>query len=106
MSTLNGKKGSYISELRLDGRVNEDFLNKISDLKLEELIAIKLEMSSRMTKGKLYNFPIWYSLPSICRNACLKVANRICSTKSDMASFLGIPYNNFKQIQREYNKNI
>ena len=61
MSTKNNKKGSYISDLRSEGRINEDFINKVSELKLEELIAIKIEVSSRMTNGKLYNFPIWYS---------------------------------------------
>ena len=106
MSTLNSKKGSYISELRSEGRINEDFLNTVSELKLEELIAVKLEMSSRITKGKLYNFPIWYTLPSICRDACMKFASRVCRSKSDMASLLGIPYNVFVQIYREYNKNL
>ena len=106
MSTINSKKGSYISELRSEGRINEDFINKVSDLKLEELIAIKLEVSSRMTKGKLYNFPIWYTIPKICKAACIKIADRICKTKADKASFLGIPYNIFMQIYKEYNNNI
>ena len=106
MSRKKQKKGSYISELRMDGKINENFLNTVSELKLEELIAIKLEQSAKMMNGKLYNFPIWYTLPVICRDACMKIANRVCMTKTDMANFLGIPYNNFKQIHREYNKNI
>lgn len=106
MSSKKQKKGSYISELRSEGRINESFLNTVSELKLEELIAIKIEQSSQMMKGKLYNFPIWYTIPHICRDACIKVATRVCSTKTDMSNFLGLPYNNFKQILREYNKNI
>lgn len=106
MSSKKEKKSSYISELRSEGRINENFLNTVSDLKLEELIAIKLEQSSQMMNGKLYNFPIWYTLPIICRDACMKIASRVCITKTDMSNFLGIPYNNFKQIHREYNKNI
>jgi len=106
LSTENDKKGSYILELRSEGRINEDFINKVSELKLEELIAVKLEVSSRTTKGKLYNFPIWYTIPSICKDACMKVADRLCKTKADKASFLGIPYNIFQQIYKEYNKNI
>ena len=106
MSSKKQKKGSYISELRSEGRINESFLNTVSELKLEELIAIKLEQSSQMMKGKLYNSPIWHTLPFICRDACMKVASRVCSTKTDMANFLGIPYNTFKQFYREYNKNI
>jgi len=106
LSSQNNKKCSYISELISEGRINEDFLNTVSELKLEELIAVKLEMSSRITKGKLYNFPIWYTLPNICKDACMKFASRVCNSKSDMASLLGIPYNVFVQIYREYNKNL
>ena len=106
MSTKNNKKGSYISDLRSEGRINEDFINKVSELKLEELIAIKIEVSSRMTNGKLYNFPIWYSIPRICKEACMKIADRICVSKADKASFLGIPYKIFIQLYREYNNNI
>ena len=106
MSSKHTKKNSYISELRSEGRINEDFLNTVSELKLEELIAVKIEMSARMTKGKLYNFPIWYTLPNVCKDACMKFASRVCNSKSDMASLLGIPYNVFVQIYREYNKNL
>ena len=106
MSSQKQEKKSFILELRKEGRINEDFLNTISCLRLEELIAIKLEMSSRMLSGKLYNFPIWYTIPKICKAACMKIADRICKTKADKASFLGIPYNIFLQIHREYNKNI
>lgn len=104
LSSKHTKKNSYISELRSEGRINEDFLNTVSELKLEELIAIKIEMSARMTKGKLYNFPIWYTLPNVCKDACMKVADRICNTKADMASLLGLPYNTFIQLYKDYIK--
>lgn len=74
----------------------------VSELKLEELIAIKLEQSSKMTGGKFYNFPIWHSLPYICKDACYKFAYGVCDTKSDMASLLGIPYNTFSDIYKGY----
>ena len=51
MSSKKQKKGSYISELRSEGRINESFLNTVSELKLEELIAIKIEQSSQMMKS-------------------------------------------------------
>ena len=72
MSSKNSKKKSFISELRSEGRINENFINIVSDLKLEELIAIKLEESANSTGGKFYNFPIWHSLPYICKDACYK----------------------------------
>lgn len=102
MSSKKEKKRSFINELKHEGRINESFLTTVSELKLEELIAVKLEQSARMTGGKLYNFPIWYSLPYVCRDACLKFAEGICDTKSDMASLLGIPYTSFIELHRKY----
>ena len=103
MSSKKSKKRSFINELKNDGRINENFLNVVSDLKLEELIAVKLEQSARVTGGKFYNLPIWYTLPYICRDACFKFASSICNTKSDMASLLGIPYDYFIELYKKYN---
>ena len=104
MSSKKSEKRSFINELKNDNRINENFLNIISDLKLEEIIAVKLEQSARMTGGKFYNFPIWQTLPYVCRAACFKFASSICITKSDMASLLGIPYDSFIEIYKKYNK--
>lgn len=102
MSSEKIKKRSFISELRSDGRINNEFLNVVSDLTLEELITIKLEVSARMLKGKLYNFPLWYAMPNICRDALLKFVSKSCKTKTDMASTLGLPYNSFIDIYKDY----
>ena len=51
MSSKNEKKVTFISELRKDGRVSEEFLNVVSDLTLEELISVKLELSAKMFNG-------------------------------------------------------
>ena len=37
MSSKNEKKVTFISELKRDGRINEDVLNVVSDLTIEEL---------------------------------------------------------------------
>jgi hypothetical protein len=104
LSSKNSKKKSFISELRSEGRINENFINIVSDLKLEELIAIKLEESANSTGGKFYNFPIWHSLPYICKDACYKFAYGVCDTKSDMAPLLGIPYSAFSELYKSYNE--
>lgn len=104
MSSKNENKRSFISELKNEGRINENFLSIVSELKLEELIAVKLELSARMTNGKFYNFPLWFAMPSITRDACMKFATGICTTKSDMASLLGVPYDLFLEHYRKYNK--
>ena len=102
MSTQTQEKKSFILSLRKEGRINEEFLNVVSELTLEELIAVKLEVSSRSLNGKLYNFPLWYSMPNICKDACILFVRTCCKTKSDMASVLGLPYEHFITIYKKY----
>ncbi len=102
MSTKNEKKINFISELKKEGRVSEEFLNIASDLTLEELISVKLELTAKMLNGKLYNFPLWYNLPYIVRESLLNFVNRNCKTKIDMSNTLGIPYEQFIQIYKKY----
>ena len=102
MSTEINKKGSYISELRTEGRINEDFLNVVSDLTLEELISVKLELCAKMFGGKLYNLPLWYNLPYIMRESLMNFVSRNCKTKADMANTLGLPYEQFIQMYKKY----
>ena len=102
MSSKNGKKITFISELKKDNRINEEVLNTISGLTLEELISVKLELSANMLNGKLYNFPLWYNLPYIVRESLLNFVNRNCKTKMDMSNTLGIPYEQFIQIYKKY----
>ena len=104
MSTESKEKRSFILRLREEGRVNENFINTVSDLTLEELIAIKLETSSKMMRGKLYNFPLWYTMPNICKDALMLFARTCCNTKSDMASVLGLPYDYFIELYKKYYK--
>ena len=52
------KNYSFISIMKKERKVDEEFLSILSSLNLEEIIALKLEMSVRLTKHKLYNFPL------------------------------------------------
>ena len=102
MSREKAKKRSFISELREEGKIDSHFLDKVSDLTIEELIAIKLEHSAKLISGKLYGFPLWYTLPYMVRDALMNFVNRNCKTKADMSNVLGIPYSEFIQIYRKY----
>lgn len=104
MSSPNEEKKSFILSLKKQGRISEDTLNVISELKLEELIAVKLEISSKKTGGKLYNFPLWHSLPEICKDACILFVRTCCNTKTDMSSVLGISHDKFVSMYTKYYK--
>ena len=104
MSSKSRKKITLTSELRKSGKIDNNFIDKLSDLRIEELIALKLESSAKMMNGKLYGIPLWYTLPYAVRDSLMDFVSRNCKTKSDMSSTLGIPYEMFIQIYKKYIK--
>tara|TARA_Y100001938_G_C7763355_1_gene269635 strand:- start:88 stop:423 length:336 start_codon:yes stop_codon:yes gene_type:complete len=103
MSRKKVKNYSFISLLKSKKRINNSVLNTLSHLSLEEIIAVKLELSLRGINNKLYNFPLWSAMPNIARDALLRYAMSACQSKRDMARFLGIPVNKFNDILKKYN---
>lgn len=64
-------------------KITDDFLFCLSQISLEELIALKLEVSSRFVNKRTTRFfglPIWKSLNYISKDAALKWAVSICPT--------------------------
>ena len=103
MSNKKHKNYSFISLMKRERKINENFLNILSSLSLEEVIAIKLELSIQGLNNKLYTFALWSSMPNIARDALLRYAMSACQSKRDMARFLGIPINKFNMILKKYN---
>ena len=103
MSNKKQNNYSFISVMKKQKRVNENFMNILSSLSLEELIALKLELSTQSINNKLYNFPLWSAFPNITRDSLLRYAMSSCQSKRDMAKFLGIPINKFNDILKRYN---
>ena len=106
MSREKVKKRTFISKLKNEDRINENVLNIVSDLTLEELIGIKIEMASRLFRGKLYGIPIWITMPRIVKEAMLHVAINSCKTKTDMCTLLGITLEQFNNILEDYNLKV
>ena len=71
-------------------------------LTLEELIALKLELSARSLKGKLYGFKIWQSIPDITKEAILMYANSAAKSRGEAAAFLGISRNSFRKYLKKF----
>ena len=94
---------SISKKLKRDKKISEDFEVMLNNLSLEEIIALKLELASKVVKNKLYGINIYKTLPRISKDAALKYAISACRTKHSAAAFLGITYRRLKQIQRKYN---
>jgi DNA-binding NtrC family response regulator len=100
-----GKNKSYsISrQLKKEGRSNEELEVSLSKLSLEEVIALKLEVTTRdLLKGKFYGFPVWKSLKYIISDAVVKYALSATQSKREAARFLGIQEKTLIKLVRQY----
>ena len=97
------KNYSFISIMKGNQKINDNFLNVLSSLTLEEIIAIKLELSAMLIKNKFYNFPLWKAMPSVCKDAVLRFVLSACQSKRDGARMLGIDIREFDKLLKRYN---
>ena len=100
-SKINNK--SIINKLTHEGIVSQDLLVLINNLTLEDLIAIKLELSCALVKNKLYGIDFWSNSCYIIREALLKFAISVSRSKKDAARFLGLDLREFNTQYKKYN---
>ena len=93
---------SIIRKLRNENKSNEQFEIMVGALDLEEIVALKLDLASRSTGGMMYGFPLWYSIPEICRAAVLKYVLSASRTKMEAARFLGVNKEYFYRLLKKY----
>jgi phosphoribosylaminoimidazole carboxylase (NCAIR synthetase) len=100
----NGKNKNYSisKKLRKDRKSNEEFEIMLGALTLEELIALKLELSTKSISNRMYGFPIWHSLHNIVQDAVFKYAYSATRTKAEAMRFLGLQENWFHKLQKKY----
>jgi len=93
---------SVTRKLRADGKSNDQFEVMVDAISLEELIALKLDLAVKSTGGKMYGFPLWYSIPEICRAAVLKYVLSASRTKMEAARFLGVNKEYLYRLLKKY----
>ena len=96
-------KYSIINKLKSEKKITDVVLNNINNISLEDLIAIKLELSTRFLCGKFYGLPIWSLTRHAVTDALLKTALSIARTKKEAARFLGVDYMEFNRYIKKYN---
>ena len=101
-SPIPRKAYSVSKKLKDENKINDNFEVQLSQLSLEEVIALKLELATRETKGKFYGFPLWKKTPLIVKDALLKAAVSGSTTRREAARFLGISYPAMKANLRNY----
>jgi len=93
---------SFSNKLRKEGKSNEAFEIMLSTLTLEEILALKLECSGRLTAGKLYGFNLWYSIVDITKEALYNAAISLANSNKECSRILGISDEGFKTLKRKY----
>jgi len=100
--TSKTKYKSIVSKLKDNNLVSDDLLVLVNNLSLEDIIALKFELSSKMLKNRMYGFDIWRNSKYIVQEAMLKFAISATESKKDAARFLGLDYTNFSKLVKKF----
>ena len=100
--TTTSKYYSIINRLKDRNMITDKELVTIGNLTIEDLIALKFELSATNTKNKMYGFDIWKRSDYIIKESILKFAISATKSKKDVARFLGLTYKEFSRITKFY----
>jgi hypothetical protein len=102
--TYSGKNDHYSisKKLRKELKSSEEFETMMANLSLEEIVALKLEISTKPVNKRLYGIPIWNSLTDIVRDAAFKYAYSATRTTADAMRMLGLKENEFFRLKSIY----
>lgn len=100
--TSKNKHYSLSKKLRREKRSSDNFEVILSQLTLEEVIGLKLEMATQSLDGRCFGLPVWRSLHSIVQHAVLKWAISASKTHIEAARFLGISQSEYERLLRHY----
>jgi hypothetical protein len=96
------KHKSVINKLLYNNIINESNLTFIDSMTLEDLVAVKLELSARYINNKLYAFNLLSNTNRLVKEAIIKFAISATQSKMDAARFLGIDYEGLRKLVNEY----
>ena len=100
--TSKTKHKIIINKLKDNNLVSDDLLVLVNNMSLEDIIALKLELSSRIVKNRFYGFDVWRNSKFIVQEAILKFAISATESKKDAARFLGLNYHTFLKLTKKY----
>ena len=101
--TSDNESYNLKEKLLLERKIDIEFLNKLQFIKLEELITLKLLVSTKSLKGKLFNFPILKYSHDICKEAVVKYALSIATNRREASLILGMKKADIIEYIRKYN---
>ena len=102
--TISSNKNYNLkNKLLKENKIDHNFLERLKFLKLEELITLKLLVSTSLLKGKLFNFPFLKYSTDICKEAVLRFALSQANSKREALIILGIKKSELIHYLKSYN---
>lgn len=99
----SNKNYNLKNKLLKEKKIDNDFLEKLKFLKLEELITLKLLVSTSLLKGKLFNFPFLKYSTEICKEAVLRFALSQANSRREALLILGMKKADLVHYLKAYN---
>ena len=102
---VNSKNLSYNLKNKLlkENKINKEFLEILRFITLEDLITLKLLVSSEAIKGKLYNFPFLKYASDICKEAVVRFAISKANNRREVSLILGSKKADILKYIKSYN---
>ncbi len=98
----NNKNYNLKNKLLKESKIDKQFLEKLSFITLEDLITLKLLVSSESLKGKIFNFPFLKYTTDICKEAIVRFALSASNNRKEASLILGMKKADFINYLREY----
>ena len=90
------------NKLLKENKIDIDFLEKLRFITLEDLITLKLLVSTEAIKGKLFNFPFLKYTQDICKESVVRFALSMAKNRKEASLILGMKKADFLQYIKEY----
>jgi hypothetical protein len=98
---------SFSKYLRINNKSSDEFEFMLNRLSLEEVIALKLELSARGINGKLYGLNIWNNLPKLIKESLLLFAVSATTNIVEAQTLLGVADTTiFRKILYKYKDSL
>ena len=99
----SNKNYNLKNKLLKEEKIDKEFLEKLKFIKLEELITLKLLVSTSILKGKLFNFPFLKFTTEICKEAVLRFALSQAKSRREALMILGMKKADLIHYLKSYN---
>ena len=93
---------SLISKLRKQKRSDPDFETKISQLSLEEIISLKLELIFQSIGDKAYGLHLWKNIDHLIKESIIKFTLSYCGSFNSARRYLGLDISTWSKLLKKY----